>query len=211
MKKKLILPVSILVVLLICIPGFVMLIRDLVGVKFIFPLLGDGYLQDTFLTKDTYISFYMLRAWDPPNVLGWGIILAYLIFSSFGTFGFLGSKNTYSLREKYGSHGTSRFQTRSEIKNNFYSSKLGWFLGSLKPNQAYSPGMDAAYLPASGKLNMQVTVIGSPGSYKTTSLVLPNIFHIPYAYRNLDQKADLIITDPKSEVTLPQSLIQFFT
>ncbi len=200
MKIKLIFFISILVVLLICIPGFVMLIRDLVGVRFIFPLLGDGYLLDTFFAKDTYISFYMLRAWDPPNVLGWTIILAYLIFSSFGTFSFLKSKSTYSLKEKYGSHGTSRFQTRSEIKNNFYSSKLGWFLGSLKPNQTYSPGMDAAYLPASGKLNMQITVIGSPGSYKTTSLVLPNIFHIPYAYRNLDQKADLIITDPKSEV-----------
>ena len=115
MKKKLILFILILAVLLICIPSFIMLVRDLVGIKFIFPLLGDGYFLDTFLAKDTYFSFYMTRAWDPPNVLGWGIILAYLVFSSFGTFGFFRSKNTYSLREKYGSHGTSRFQNRSEI------------------------------------------------------------------------------------------------
>ena len=177
-----------------------MLIRDLVGVRFIFPLLGESYLLDTFLAKDTYISFYMIRAWDPPNVLGWAIVLAYLVFSSFGTFGFFRSKNTYSLKEKYGSHGTSRFQNRSEIIANFYGDKIGWFLGSCVPGKSYRPGMEGAYLPVKGRLNMQITVIGSPGSYKTTSLVLPNIFHIPYVYKNLGQKADLIITDPKNEV-----------
>jgi len=190
-----------LVLLLIFIPNFVFLLRDLVGVKFIFPLLGDSYISGTFISKDTYKSFYLFKLLDPPDVMGWAVIGSYLVFAVFRMFDFLkGSNSTYSQKEKYGSHGTSRFQTRNEIKNNFYSNKLGWFLVSVKPNQTYSPGMDAAYLPAGGKLNMQVTVIGSPGSYKTTSLVLPNIFHIPYAYKNLDEKADLIITDPKSEV-----------
>ena len=177
-----------------------MLMRDLIDVKFIFPLLGDGYLLDTFLARDTYTSFYMPRAWDPPNVLGWAVIIAYLFFSSFGTFGFFRSKNKYSLKEKYGSHGTSRFQKKGEIRKNYYGDKTGWFLGSCAARQSYRPGMEGAYLPVKGRLNMQVTVIGSPGSYKTTSLVLPNIFHIPYAYKNLNEKADLIITDPKSEV-----------
>ena len=190
-----------LVLLLIFIPNFVFLLRDLVGVKFIFPLLGDSYISGTFISKDTYKSFYLFKVLDPPDVMGWTVIGSYLVFAVFKIFDFLkGSNSTYSQKEKYGSHGTSRFQTRNEIKNNFYSNKLGWFLGSVRPNQTYSTGMDAAYLPAGGRLNMQVTVIGSPGSYKTTSLVLPNIFHIPYAYKNLNEKADLIITDPKSEV-----------
>jgi len=47
---------------------------------------------------------------------------------------------------------------------------------------------------------MQTLVFGSPGSFKTTSVVLPNIFHIPYIYKDQEKKADLIITDPKSEI-----------
>ena len=200
MKIRLILFISILVLLLTLTPGFVMLIRDLVNVKFIFPLLGDGYFSGTFFTKDTFTSFYIKRAWDPPNVLGWALILSYLGFSSFGIFGFLKSGNTYRKKEKYGSHGTSRFQKSSEIRKNYYGDNVGWFLGSYRPGQSYRPGMDGAYLPIKGRLNMQVIVIGSPGSYKTTSLVLPNIFHIPFIYKDLEEKADLIITDPKSEV-----------
>ena len=200
-KKNTIFFIFGLALLLIFIPNFVIFLRDLVGVKFIFPLLGNSYISDIFLSKDTYKSFYMFRVLDPPGILGWVVIGTYLVFAVFKIFDYLkGTNSTYSQEEKYGSHGTSRFQTRSEIKNNFYSDKLGWFLGSLKPNQRYSPGMDAAYLPEGGKLNMQVTIIGSPGSYKTTSLVLPNIFHIPYVYSSLDEKADLVITDPKSEV-----------
>jgi len=200
-KKSTIFYIFGLALLLIFIPGFVFFIRDLVGVKFIFPLLGDSYLSDTFLSIETYRSFYMFKILDPPNATGWTVIGLYLVLAIFRIFDYLkGANSKYIQKEKYGSHGTSRFQRPGEIKNNFYKSNVGWFLGSLRPDQSYCPGMEAAYLAAGQKLNMQVTVIGSPGSYKTTSLVLPNIFHIPYAYKNLDEKADLIITDPKSEV-----------
>jgi type IV secretion system protein VirD4 len=60
--------------------------------------------------------------------------------------------------------------------------------------------MPGAYHPIGGSLNMQALVLGSPGSFKTTSFVIPNIFHIPYMYKNLDEKGDMIITDPKSEI-----------
>ena len=200
-KKSTIFYIFGLALLLIFIPVFVFLLRDLVGVKFIFPLLGDSYLAATFLSIDTYRSFYLFKILDPPNAMGWTVIGAYLVLVIFRIFDYLkADSSTYSQSDKYGSHGTSRFQRTGEIKNNFYNIKPGWFLGSVKPNQSYKPGMEAAYLPVGGKLNMQVTVIGSPGSYKTTGLVLPNIFHIPYAYKNLNEKADLIITDPKSEV-----------
>jgi type IV secretion system protein VirD4 len=190
-----------LVLIIIFIPGLVFLIRDLVGVKFIFPLLGESYITATLLSAGTYRYFYQFKILDPPAVMGWMVIMSYLAISVFKIMGLLKiGQATYSQSDRYGSHGTSRFQRPREINNNYYKSNVGWFLGSLKSDQSYYPGMEAAYLAAEQKLNMQITVIGSPGSYKTTSLVLPNIFHIPYAYKDLDQKADLIITDPKSEV-----------
>jgi len=63
-----------LILLLIFIPGFVMLIKDLVDVKFIFPLLGEKYLAATFLSTCTYRSFYSFKVQDPPGAAGWAVI-----------------------------------------------------------------------------------------------------------------------------------------
>ena len=78
-----------LVLLLIFIPNFVFLLRDLVGVKFIFPLLGDSYISGTFISKDTYKSFYLFKVLDPPDVMGWTVIGSYLVFAVFKIFDFL--------------------------------------------------------------------------------------------------------------------------
>jgi len=123
----------------------------------------------------------------------------FLIYSLFGLTG-LKLQKIYTPKDDYGSHGTSRFQSPKEIKENYFKDTHGWFLGSDRPNLNYFPGMPGAYHPINSSLNMQTAVFGSPGSFKTTSVVLPNIFHIPYMYKNLKEKADLIITDPKSEL-----------
>ena len=201
MKKSSIIYFMGLVIILVFIPCLVVFIRELVEVKFIVPLLGDSYIKNIFYDGNTFFNFYFFKLMDPPAVVGWGIIVIYLLFSIFKIFDFVrDDQSTYKQTDKYGSHGSSRFMTKREMKSKFFENKVGWFFGSLKPKQNYKPGMDGAYHPESGILNMQVTVIGSPGSYKTTSIVLPNIFHIPYAYKDLDKKADMIITDPKSEV-----------
>jgi type IV secretory pathway TraG/TraD family ATPase VirD4 len=73
-------------------------------------------------------------------------------------------------------------------------------LGSLQPGLSYRIGMKGAYHNINNNLNMQMLVFGSPGSFKTTSVVLPNVFHIPYIFKDKTEKADLVITDPKSEL-----------
>ena len=165
--------------------------------KFNLSLVPDNFLLSAFKNPQTYLSFFTRPS--PSNMLCWGVIGLFIIYSLFGL---LGSKNQkrYLKKDGYGSHGTSRFQSQKEIKNNYFKHNSGWFLGSDRPNLSYHIGMAGAYQPIYGNLNMQIAVFGSPGSYKTTAFVLPNIFHIPFIYKNSGQKADLIITDPKCEL-----------
>ncbi|MHB8277018.1 MAG: type IV secretory system conjugative DNA transfer family protein [Candidatus Humimicrobiaceae bacterium] len=167
--------------------------------KYIFnlALIPDNFLLPAFKNPQTYINFFTRT--NPSNILCWGMIGLFIIYSLFGL---LSSKNQkrYLKKDDYGSHGTSRFQSPREIKNNYFKYNSGWFLGSDKPNLTYHIGMAGAYQPIYGNLNMQIAVFGSPGSYKTTAFVLPNIFHIPFVYKNTTEKADLIITDPKCEL-----------
>lgn len=170
------------------------------------------YLQNSITSLSTYSNLFNISS--PVNVLG------------LGAFGYIGyqllsanKKNKgYEQRDDYGSHGTSRFQTPQEIKKRYYKDNLGWFLGtvdmettinnnnkfkiptkSVKP-YSYTPGMKGAYHPVNGELNMQSIVIGPPGAQKTTGYVLPNIFNIVEMYKDKEEKADIIITDPKSEL-----------
>ena len=165
--------------------------------KFNLLLVPEKFLINTATSSKTYIDFFSKTY--PANILGWGLIGLYIIFSLTGT-SRIKIQNRYMQMEKYGSHGTSRFQTPGEVKRNYFKDKMGWFLGSNIPDLNYSVGMKGAYHPIASNLNMQTLVLGSPGSFKTTSIVIPNVFHIPYIYKDLDEKADLIITDPKSEI-----------
>ena len=197
-KTKIITFTLILIIMLIILPILSSIFTDFLEVyKFNLSLIPENYITETVKTPQTYLNFFTKT--HPTNILGWGIIGLFLVYSLFGLSGFK-LQNKYTQREDYGSHGTSRFQNSKEIKKNYFKDQLGLFLGSDRQNLHYSLGMPGAYHPINSSLNMQTAVFGSPGSFKTTSFVLPNIFHIPFIYSNLKEKADLIITDPKSEL-----------
>lgn len=197
-KARLIIFILILVFLLIILPVLASVFSDFLDIyKFNLSLVPDNFLLAAFKTPQTYAAFFTKAT--PPNILCWSLIALFIIYFLFGM---LGSKNQkkYLQKDDYGSHGTSRFQSPKEMKNNYFKYSSGWFLGSDKPNLSYHIGMAGAYQSLYGNLNMQIAVFGCPGSYKTTAFVLPNIFHIPFVYKNSDQKADMIITDPKCEL-----------
>ncbi len=197
-KAKLITFILMLLILLIILPILSSIFTELLEVyKFNLSLVPENFIVKTITNTQTYLNFFSKTY--PANILSWGIIGLFLIYSLFGLTG-LKLQKIYTQKDDYGSHGTSRFQSPKEIKENYFQDTHGWFLGSDRPNLSYSPGISGAYHPISSSLNMQTAVFGSPGSFKTTSIVLPNIFHIPHMYNNLKEKADLIITDPKSEL-----------
>ncbi|MEI7616296.1 MAG: type IV secretory system conjugative DNA transfer family protein [Actinomycetota bacterium] len=190
--------IIILIILLIILPVLSSVFTDFLN-KYIFDLslIPDNFLSSTFKNPQTYINFFSKPT--PPNIFCWAAIGLFIIYSLFNR---LTSKDQkrYLRKDNYGSHGTSRFQSPGEIKRNYFKHNSGWFLGSDKPNLTYNIGMAGAYQPIHGNLNMQIAVFGSPGSSKTTAFVLPNIFHIPFVYKDAPEKADLIITDPKCEL-----------
>ena len=171
------------------------------------------YLKENALQLSTYTNLFNLD--NPINMVGLG---------AFGYFGYKlitagAEKKTYEQSYHYGSHGTSRFKTEQEIKHRYYKDNFGWFLGTADMERkytsdnplklpitkvvqpySYSLGMKGAYHPVNSELNMQNIVLGPPGSRKTTGYVLPNLFHIVDMYKDKEEKADIIITDPKSEL-----------
>ncbi len=160
-------------------------------------LIPKDFLLKIAVSRSTYTNFFTKV--NPPNVFGWAALGLFINYSFFGLTG-LKLQKRYTQKDDYGSHGTSRFQTPKEVKKHYFKNKLGWFLGSNTADLSYSIGMPGAYHPIASSLNMQALVLGSPGSFKTTSFVIPNIFHIPYMYKNFDEKGDIIMTDPKSEI-----------
>ena len=197
-KTRIITSVVILIIMLAILPILSLVFGQFVEVyRFNLSLVPQNFLIKTAADIQTYFNFFTKA--NPANILGWSIIglfLAYFLFSLTGS----KLEKKYIQKDDYGSHGTSRFQTFWEVKKHYFKDNLGWFLGSNTAGLKYFIGMPGAYHPVGGNLNMQALVLGSPGSYKTTSFVIPNIFHIPYMYKNLDEKGDLIITDPKSEI-----------
>lgn len=197
-KNRIIVFILMLIIMLIILPVLSSIFTEFLEVySFNLPLVPENFIINKVKDIQTYFDFFSKTY--PANILGWGVVGFFIIFSIFGT-ARLKIQNKYTQMEEYGSHGTARFQTPREIKNNYFKDKMGWFLGSNLPDLKYSVGMSGAYYHIESSLNMQTLVFGSPGSFKTTSVVLPNIFHIPYMYKYQEEKADLIITDPKSEI-----------
>jgi len=197
-KSKIVIFILFLLILLVVLPVLSSVFIQFIDRVTLNPsLISASILTETLKNPKTYIDFFSKI--NPPNILCWSAIAIYVVCSLLG---FLSTKNQnkYSRQDKYGSHGTSRFQNPKEIRNNYFRDKSGWFLGSNIPHLSYHIGMNGAYHPINGSLNMQIAVFGSPGSFKTTAFVLPNIFHIPFIYKNLPEKADIIITDPKCEI-----------
>lgn len=142
----------------------------------------------------TYKTLFNVET--PINVIGLVILIVFSIKTLFPK----KNTNTYEECYDYGSHGTSRWQIKDEVLNNYYRDKKGWFLGSIDNKTKFSNMMNVAYQPVEGELNMQMVVIGAPGSKKTTGFVFPNIFHICDVYKDSEEKADIIVTDPKGEI-----------
>lgn len=142
----------------------------------------------------TYKTLFNVET--PINVIGLVILIVFSIKTLFPK----KNTNTYEECYDYGSHGTSRWQMKDEVLNNYYRDKKGWFLGSIDNKTKFSNMMNVAYQPVEGELNMQMVVIGAPGSKKTTGFVFPNIFHICDVYKDSEEKADIVVTDPKGEI-----------
>lgn len=169
----------------------------------VYTLSVDHFSKDYFLgllSLETFLNFLKPTMY---NLMGWVIIALGIVSFCINTiYRNIKKDKTYSDETGYGSHGTAKFQTEKEKNKNYSNDKVGWFLGSNEENQDYKLGMEGLYHPVKGELNMQMTVVGSPGSIKTTGFVLPNLFHLPYIYKKQGkgEMPDIIVTDPKSEL-----------
>ena len=222
-KKRITFFIIIGLAISILIPIATTSIYFLVENKMNFTLLNQEYFKGICFSIETYKNFYNFKIDNPFKFLGYILMFILREFTAFKP------EKAYEKMDDYGSHGTSRWQNKYEIRENYYKDDIGWFLGSEK-QEDYKIGMKGAYHPVEGKLNMQMTVVGSPGCNKTTGFVLPNILHLANVYSNRDKKKkksillktiknikflrklekikeldkkdmpDLIVTDPKSEL-----------
>lgn len=129
-----------------------------------------------------------------PHMAVWAFEIYFLYCGIPYLFGGLRRKSRYQQTDTYGSHGTSRWQNKSELKENYYKKEAGLIVGDInkdffKLNNKY------AVHPFISELNNQYLVIGPPGSNKTTGYVLPNIYHVADT-----TGYSLIMTDAKSEL-----------
>ncbi|MCM2534177.1 type IV secretory system conjugative DNA transfer family protein [Neobacillus pocheonensis] len=109
------------------------------------------------------------------------------------------SGNGYKEASEYGAHGTARFSNHSEIFNDINFVK-NTFNKSAKENLKNTPGLilgliknKPLILPEKTKIpNRNVFIVGSPGSGKTQSYILPNII--------FERNRSMVISDPKGEI-----------
>lgn len=202
MKSRIILTLIIVSFQLIVLPPVVLLGRELLDTLNM-EIVSVEYFLSLF-TIDTYVVSFVEQ--DPLNYVAWAVTLITALGILFDFFGnSVGEKKKFDDRDIYGSHGTARWQTDREMESTYLKDgQEGWFFGHYK-QMSYNPKtwekLFAVHsVQNKGKLNSQVTVIGPPGSQKTTGFIYPNIFHLVKTYKNSDEKPDLIITDPKSEI-----------
>ncbi|MDP4084718.1 MAG: type IV secretory system conjugative DNA transfer family protein [Bacillota bacterium] len=202
MKKNIAMLIFYAIAGLILLPVLAYIVLEIlnneISLKTLFSNLSGAYFLGLLMNHKVYVSYFKI---NPVNVACWGLIgygLFMLLLSNIGPT----EKKRFEQREKYGSHGSSRWQREREIKENYYQGpREGWFLGSIeKTHFSLKENVAAHAVENSSNLNMQVNVAGPPGSNKTTGFVYPNMFYIPYSYRNSKDKPDIIVTDPKGEI-----------
>jgi type IV secretion system protein VirD4 len=112
-------------------------------------------------------------------------------------------RRKYKIRDKYASHGTARWQTRSEVQAFYEKDNRGYLLGDFKKTTYQPLSLTAfnnakidsyAVHPFTSELNQQYVIFGPPGSKKTTGYILPNLFHLG------QQGLSIVATDPKGEL-----------
>ncbi|UOE78386.1 VirD4-like conjugal transfer protein, CD1115 family [Parageobacillus thermoglucosidasius] len=184
---------------LLLLPSLIIAARNFIEVNHSPDVFQPAHLVELMFTFETYKTFF--GAVHPLHALGWGIIGFTLLSSTFNLFGPT-EQTKYVQSESYGSHGTARWQTEKEMKKFYYEEdERGWFLGDTEPGDYQLHKKYAVHsIENAGKLNAQVNIVGPPGSIKTTGFIYPNIFHIAKVYEKSNEHADLIITDPKSEL-----------
>lgn len=185
--------IVIILIAFIVISNIVSILNMVVESKFEIQL-SKVLIKENFENFSTYKTLFNIET--PLNIVGLVVLIVFSIKTIFP------KKNNSKYEESYdyGSHGTSKWQSEKDILRNYYDNKKGWFLGSVDKKEKFNNMMDVAYHPVDGDLNMQMVVVGAPGSQKTTGFVYPNIFHICDIYKDIEEKADMIITDPKSEL-----------
>ncbi|MED5052561.1 type IV secretory system conjugative DNA transfer family protein [Anoxybacillus rupiensis] len=183
---------------LLLLPSLITAGRTFLEINHSSDVFQPAHLLELF-TFETYKTFFTVV--HPLHALGWGIIGFTILADTFNLFG-LSEKTKYDQKESYGSHGTARWQTEKEMKEYYYEKdEKGWFLGHIKEDTFKLTGKYAVHaINNSGELNAQINIVGPPGSKKTTGFLYPGIFHIAKVYAKADEHADLIITDPKSEI-----------
>lgn len=201
-KGNIIYAVVILLASLILFPTITYVINSLLDGKISYGEFKENLTVQYFLSlifnKEVFLSYIRF---NPINVGFWGVTgvgIILIMMKSFTT----KEKETFEQVEKYGSHGSAKFMGVKEIREKFYHKEPGWFLGSISEDGSFDLNTDFAVhrLNNPKQLNLQVNVVGPPGSNKTTGLLYPNIFYIADIYKNLNEKADIIVTDPKGEI-----------
>lgn len=206
LKKNIVYILIILIATVVLFPVLAYIINSILdrelSISVLLENISFGYFIDLVSSKEVQLEFYRISPLSPITVAFWGISgfgLLMIFLSAYGP----NEKSQFEQKEEYASQGTARFQTEKEIKNNYYNEEQiqGWFFGSLQVNN-YKVGMSAAIhgINNISKLNSQINVVGPPGSNKTTGFVYPNMFHIPYAYKDSNESPDIIVTDPKGEI-----------
>src|SRR5690606_29526301 len=117
--------------------------------KFKASLLPKNFILDVIFSGDTYKSYLSFD--NSLNNAGLALVVMFFMFIMFGGMSSLTIDKRYKENHKYGSHGTARWQTKREIKRNYYKNDLGWFLGSVNRVSSYKVGMKAAYLSVDNK------------------------------------------------------------
>lgn len=138
--------------------------------------ITKSIILKSIFSISTYINIFKIET--PVSLIGIMLsgILVYKI--NFGSI----KSNSYEESFEYGSHGTARFKDDFE-KKELTQDDFGWFLGSIKENETFeldkkikSKDKSYVYKPVNNDLNMQITVIGPPGSQKQLDLYIPIYF-----------------------------------
>ncbi|MFD1394394.1 VirD4-like conjugal transfer protein, CD1115 family [Kroppenstedtia eburnea] len=90
--------------------------------------------------------------------------------------------------EEYGSHGTGRWATESEIHKWYLRDSKGFILGLTEAGKKMIQ-------PIKDKLNQLVIVFGGSGSGKSWSFIIPNVLHLGRI-----GEESMVITDTKGEI-----------
>lgn len=201
-KGNIIYAVGILLASLILFPTLAFIINSLLDRQMTLVEFQENltvqYFLNLIFNNDVILSYFRF---NPINIGFWGITIVgifLILVKGIST----KEKETFEQVEEYGSHGSARFMEVKEIKKTFYHREPGWFLGTIKENATFELNDEFAVhtLDNPKQLNLQVNVVGPPGSNKTTGYLYPNMFYLPDVYKNLNEKADIIVTDPKGEI-----------